>query len=357
MSSNSHVSPEYLAANQGPHIITIITILPSVAFLVVSLRLYTRFVVVNNPSYEDLTIVLALVFSIAMSICQGYQVKNGMGRHIETLELEQGINSLKALFASIMMYNFGLTLTKASIVLQYIRITVESTLRKTCRAFLWIIFMICVMTFLTGIFTCYPVAKFWDDRIPGGCVSKPALWYTNAAINIATDIALIVIPMFIIRKLQLRSFEKYTLGLILGLGGFASIASVLRLKTLHTIAYATDVTWDNPGAATWSAIELNVGIICASLPTLRASFARALPWMFRSTWVSSSPRTRTTYTRRNESVETSRSIGGELIMHQAKEHEYHAPSVMGVRDIPPGRVFEAESRPRPRYTLSRNSLV
>jgi hypothetical protein len=38
-----------------------------------------------------------------------------------------------------------------------------------------------------------------------------------------------------------------------------------------------DPPWDNVGAAMWSAIELNVAIICASLPTLRPLAAKFIP--------------------------------------------------------------------------------
>lgn len=117
------------------------------------------------------------------------------------------------------MYNFGLTLTKVSIVLQYLRITVDDGVRKGCWALMWFTIANSVQTFVTGIFSCFPVAKFWDDRIPGGCVNKPGLWYANAAINICQDIWLIVLPIFILRKLSLPKREKISLVLILGLGG------------------------------------------------------------------------------------------------------------------------------------------
>jgi hypothetical protein len=65
------------------------------------------------------------------------------------------------------------------------------------------------------------VPKFWDDRIPGGCVNKPALWYANAAINIIQDIWLIALPVFILRKLALPRREKISLIFILGLGGLS----------------------------------------------------------------------------------------------------------------------------------------
>lgn len=270
----------FLDANKGPQVLAIIIIFPCLSGLVVALRLYTRIKIVNNPSWEDSSVLLALVFSIATSICQGFQVQNGMGRHIQALTIEQGIRSLKALFASIMMYNFGLTLTKVSIVLQYLRITIDKDVKKACRLLLWFIFLNCFATWITGIFTCYPVAKFWDDRIPGGCVNKPALWYANAAINILQDVVLILLPIFILRKLMMPRREKIGLCIILGLGGFASLASVLRLHALHSLTVSTDITWDNPGTATWSCMELNIGIICASLPTLRAFFGRYFPNTF-----------------------------------------------------------------------------
>jgi hypothetical protein len=125
----------------------------------------------------------------------------------------------QALFASVMMYNFGLTLTKISILLQYLRITIDPPVRKTCRLFIAFASLNCIQTFFTGTFSCYPVAKFWDDRIPGGCLNKPKLWYANAGINIFQDILLIVLPIFILRKLILPRREKISLVLILGLGG------------------------------------------------------------------------------------------------------------------------------------------
>ncbi|KAF2184948.1 hypothetical protein K469DRAFT_577795 [Zopfia rhizophila CBS 207.26] len=276
-------SEAYLNANKGPQVLAIIITFPILATITVFLRLYTRFRIVNNPFYDDFAILLALVFAIATSICQGFQVYNGMGRHIQSLTMEQGIGSLKALFASIMMYNFGLTFTKVSIVLQFLRITVDPRVRLSCWALMALTVANSIQTFLTGIWTCNPVPKFWDDRIPGTCVNKPALWYANAAINICQDIWLIVLPIFILKKLVLPRREKVSLVLILGLGGFASLASILRLHALYIVSISQDITWDNPGTATWSSMELNIGIICASLPTLRAFLAKLFPNTFRST--------------------------------------------------------------------------
>jgi hypothetical protein len=54
-------SEDYLNANKGPQVLAIITVFPSLALVVVSLRLYTRWKIVNSASWEDYAILGALV--------------------------------------------------------------------------------------------------------------------------------------------------------------------------------------------------------------------------------------------------------------------------------------------------------
>lgn len=58
--------------------------------------------------------------------------------------------------------------------------------------------------------------------------------------------------------------------------------SILRLRSLVSISNSTDPTYDNPPAATWSSVEINVAIICSCLPLLRPLMTRFLPGMFSS---------------------------------------------------------------------------
>ena len=61
------------------------------------------------------------------------------------------------------------------------------------------------------------------------------------------------------------------------------ITSILRLKSLYTASVSKDLTWDNVGAASWSAVELNVAIICACLPMLKPLLVRMFPHLLGST--------------------------------------------------------------------------
>ncbi len=47
------------------------------------------------------------------------------------------------------------------------------------------------------------------------------------------------------------------------------VISIIRLFTLASATNTTDPTWDNVPTSWWSVVELNCGILCASLPTLR----------------------------------------------------------------------------------------
>ena len=60
------------------------------------------------------------------------------------------------------------------------------------------------------------------------------------------------------------------------------VVSILRLESLYVISRATDVTWENPLAAIWSSVEINTGILCSCLPTLRSCVVRFFPKLLGS---------------------------------------------------------------------------
>lgn len=55
------------------------------------------------------------------------------------------------------------------------------------------------------------------------------------------------------------------------------------MQTLRVAARTGDSTWDNTNAAVWSYIELAIGVLAASLPTLKPLMARLFPRLFKST--------------------------------------------------------------------------
>lgn len=59
--------------------------------------------------------------------------------------------------------------------------------------------------------------------------------------------------------------------------------SILRLQSLYVVSHTDDISWNNPLPAIWSSTEVNVGILCSCLPTLKGLLNRFYPSLFGST--------------------------------------------------------------------------
>ncbi|OAR01398.1 hypothetical protein LLEC1_04628 [Akanthomyces lecanii] len=59
-----------------------------------------------------------------------------------------------------------------------------------------------------------------------------------------------------------------------------TVVSILRLQSLIYLARSFNPTWDQWIVAWWSTIEVHVGMVCASLPTLRLVLVRLCPRVF-----------------------------------------------------------------------------
>ena len=55
------------------------------------------------------------------------------------------------------------------------------------------------------------------------------------------------------------------------------IISIVRLFTLRSAIDTHDPTWDNSPTSYWTIVELNCGILCACLPTLRPLLRQFFP--------------------------------------------------------------------------------
>ena len=72
---------------------------------------------------------------------------------------------------------------------------------------------------LTCLFQCSPVRKAWDTTVTTGhCINIDAFYLANAALNIFTDVLTYLLPIDLVRHLQMPTRQKVGLGLMLGLG-------------------------------------------------------------------------------------------------------------------------------------------
>jgi hypothetical protein len=89
--------------------------------------------------------------------------------------------------------------------------------------------------------------------------------------NVITDIILIAMPMPYVWRLHAPVAQRIVLCGMFVLGIFIAIVSIVRLTIFMKIPIATaaDVTFNFREVIVWSTVEINVGLVCACLPSLR----------------------------------------------------------------------------------------
>jgi hypothetical protein len=111
---------------------------------------------------------------------------------------------------SIIFYYAGLGAVKLAIMLQYLRVFAVKMRKITIWAMVIISGWSLSLVFVS-IFTCHPVAGFWDKDIGATCIPNLPLWYINAGGNIITDAFIFILPLPVLWKLKLPKIQRLQL--------------------------------------------------------------------------------------------------------------------------------------------------
>jgi hypothetical protein len=72
--------------------------------------------------------------------------------------------------------------------------------------------------FLASIFACIPVHSVWDRDVNGKCINRQALAFANSGSAIVQDVILLIMPLMCIRKLHMKRYRKFAVGLMFAIG-------------------------------------------------------------------------------------------------------------------------------------------
>ncbi|KAM3497358.1 hypothetical protein MY10362_009289 [Beauveria mimosiformis] len=318
--------------------------------LVVVRLVFKRFFSYRHAlGWDDYTIIGAMLVGIpATAINVAGLTASGMGRDAWTLSVAD-INRFGAFFYTMeVLYLAEIAFIKLSLSAFYLYIFPGTWTRRLLWATVVFNVVSGIAFVVAGILQCVPISFFWlsytDPAAAGHCIDINAFGWSHAAVSIAVDVWLIAIPLSQLGKLHLHWKKKIAVALMFLLGTFVTVVSILRLQSLIYLANSSNPTWDHWIVAWWSTIEVHVGMICASLPTLRLVLVRMWPRVF-STNIS-----------RNKSVteRNTRPSSAAYIMHSKEatqslsEIELGAVTSPEIRPVPPPKDnVTPRSPPRP----------
>lgn len=72
--------------------------------------------------------------------------------------------------------------------------------------------------FFGVVFFCIPVPKAWNDALPGKCSNPELLAYLTGAWNVFVDLFIFIVPIPLIRSLQMGKNQRTRLVVVFGIG-------------------------------------------------------------------------------------------------------------------------------------------
>ncbi|KAK7977369.1 hypothetical protein PG988_004859 [Apiospora saccharicola] len=224
---------------QADALVNISFVFTAISALIVFIRATIRDGIIKKTGADDILVFISMLFLIGYLIC-----------NTETL--------LKLTYAIEILYYVIIVTTKCSIVAMYYNIALTRILPR-------------------GLLhdprpPCQPLSRQWDPTLAPAAraasgINTTAFFYFASAFNIVMDFWILGMPLKTLNALQIRRRNRYVL-----YGVFATAMSCVRLYSIYTYTLAADPFMEGSLINVWSMIEINVGIICASVPALKPLF-------------------------------------------------------------------------------------
>ncbi|KAJ5578056.1 uncharacterized protein N7459_007020 [Penicillium hispanicum] len=281
------------------------------AFIVVMLRCLAR-VIYAKLGWDDYCMLFAVLQALVATIGDFLAVNHGLGRHM--------IYLTKAEIPSLLFWDYfsqvfcvnALTFAKISICLSYLRILKGSQrpfLRVVCILTAVLVFVINTVVIITFYARCSPTHKSWNPYLPGKCWPSKAetgMVVLQGSFSALTDYFLSIVPIFLLKDLQISRRNKLILCGLMGMGTitgiFATIRTVESGESL-TGKSSSDSTYTTILGLMWAGMERNIAMMVASVPSLRPLAEPVVRLTSRtlSSWRSSN-RTQRTYEMHSSST-------------------------------------------------------
>ncbi|CAM1511889.1 Fc.00g094020.m01.CDS01 [Cosmosporella sp. VM-42] len=255
---------------RGPTVNAILWVETVIATAFVVLRIYTRKVILRSLGLDDLFLLITLILLAIYAALISAGTTYGIGQKRADIPPEDYIQAMKYEVIGQGVCIFNIATSKAAVAFFILRIVRETK----HRIFIWI----CVITnsllaswcTISIFIQCVPVAKVWDNTVPGSCwLDFAKVGITTSAYAVAIDFILAIAPCFILWDLNMKRKDK-TLALFgLSLGIFAGVCGILRTTALTSLRSYNEYIHDTSDMLIYSGTENFVSAICASIPVLR----------------------------------------------------------------------------------------
>ncbi|KAK2031569.1 hypothetical protein LX32DRAFT_584641 [Colletotrichum zoysiae] len=142
-------------------------------------------------------------------------------------------------------------------------------------AFIIFLTLYTIPVFIMKMLICRPVAGFWNPAIKTTCFVQRDIYLADTTISAATDMAVLCLPIPVAVTLRMSWNKRLKVLAMLGSGGVATAASLVRLVVVIKLEESGDATVSLIRVTLLGTAEVTIGLMCACLPAINILFHRS----------------------------------------------------------------------------------
>ncbi|SCV59488.1 related to integral membrane protein [Fusarium fujikuroi] len=273
--SNNINGPKQLA-NKVSQILVIIATILVIARLNLRLRIQKRKLLLSDIFMVAAWIsgVITAAFSPAFAVLHAFDPSVHT-----TLEGYHGGSAnlvliLKLLFASSFPFYTTLYLCKAALLAVYLQVFPEFMVkrRRFLWATIWFVGASYVITVVILFCICLPISRNWDIRPSRTCPkwTYAVTFHVGWGLSFLGDLLVFIIPWLIVPALHVRRTLRLGIYFTFLLGTVNMAVSLVRFVMIWKAGADSSISLST--IVLWSALDVNIGLVVACLPSLRPYF-------------------------------------------------------------------------------------
>ncbi|KAF2630416.1 hypothetical protein BU25DRAFT_484485 [Macroventuria anomochaeta] len=237
---------------------------------VLALRLYIRWRAFGTDDFiVSLSTVLAFVFFGCNYACRAA----GLGRPTDTLSSQQDtFEKLNALtLVSNLAWITALCLSKLAIVSMLLHTTVTASHQRLQYSVGALVLTQCIISIILMTAGCTAFEGLaWDVRSNDkACPRQELRWHVITGLDVATELAILVLPFQLVWKLQMSTKNKFIVIAAFWLRVPTLVFTILRDNATKNLGSTADISLTAAMVVVWQAIEMSYSIAAATIAALR----------------------------------------------------------------------------------------
>ncbi|KAL3495083.1 hypothetical protein BJX62DRAFT_196758 [Aspergillus germanicus] len=230
-----------------------------------ALRVFTRLGIMKALALDDYLSIVGYVVYLARAITLYVGLRSA-------IRLSDASRVIIANWLMILLYAIGTWLIKLSFSVTLYQIVRSKVLTATIVVLAVATTIITIFEFFWTLFMCNPVEKLWKGPAVEGSCHPGTTWgislLVHGGVLLVVDLALgVVVPIVVLRKLQMRTLLKVSVGVTIAVGSLASLATIARIIYTHRLF--KDPAGSSKPLNIWMDVEIAVNIICTAAITLK----------------------------------------------------------------------------------------